>query len=240
MLLTGSLAVTAQTVNINVNAGIILKNLSGIENGMNMNYLTDDHFYTPQVNTTAALNRMGSKLLRYPGGEKSDNYYFSAAPWTAASPRSVFKDPACYWPTSDSRFIDLSSPEKLCKPEVLDFDEFMTMCGNVGAQALIVVPYDAMYNTSACGGIPTKAELITHAAEWVRYANITKGFGIKYWMIGNESWGDPKYNGEATAAQYATDINDFAVAMKAIDPTIKIVVNAQRDPDRNGADWWRT
>jgi hypothetical protein len=165
--------------------------------------------------------------------KKSDNYLWSAAPWTAAAPRMSLKDPAYFWPTSDTRFVDVASSEKLCLPTVLDFDELMTMCANTGASPLIVVAYDAMYNTTAGTGKPTKAELITNAVEWVRYANITKGFGIKYWMIGNESWNSPTYNGTATPAQYAADLVNFASAMKAVDPTIKIIANGK-------SDWWQT
>jgi hypothetical protein len=127
----------------------------------------------------------------------------------------------------------VASSEKLCLPTVLDFDELMTICANTGASPLIVVAYDAMYNTTAGTGKPTKSELITNAVEWVRYANISKGFGIKYWMIGNESWNSPTYNGTATPAQYAADLVDFASAMKAVDPTIKIIANGK-------SDWWQT
>ncbi len=51
-------------------------------------------------------------------------------------------------------------------------------------------------------------------------------------MVGNESWNAPDYNGRATIAQYIDDFFDFASAMKAVDPTIKIIANGQ-----NG--WWQ-
>jgi alpha-L-arabinofuranosidase len=218
--------------NITVNVNSVLRSLSGNENGINLNYLVDGNLISSITNTTTALQNMKVKMLRYPGGEKSDNYFFSASPWTGSSPRMALTDAACYWPTNDPTYVDQASPNKLCKPEVLDFDEFMTMCNSLGAQPLIVVAYDGMYNSLNCAK-PTKAQLITHAAEWVRYANITRGYNAKYWMIGNESWNQPSYNGQTTPVQYAIDITDFAAAMKAVDPSIKIIANGK-------SGWWQT
>jgi alpha-N-arabinofuranosidase len=223
--------ISAQT-SVTVDVGKRLKILNGRESGINMDYLMDGSYLTPATSTTTALKNMGVKLMRYPGGEKSDNYLWSAAPWTASSPRMALLDAVNCWPTGDALFVDQANAEKKCKSVVLDFDEFMTMSKAVGAQPLIVVAYDAMYNSVAASK-PTKAQLIEHAKQWVRYANITKKYGIKYWMIGNESWNLPDYNGRTTAAQYAADIVAFASAMKAVDPTIKIIANGQ-------SSWWPT
>ncbi|TYB43165.1 alpha-L-arabinofuranosidase, partial [Microbispora tritici] len=53
-----------------------------------------------------------------------------------------------------------------------DFDSFMGTVRGVGAQAIIIANY----------GSGTAQE----AADWVKYANVTKGYGVKYWEIGNE------------------------------------------------------
>jgi len=134
--------------------------------------------------------------------------------------------------TGDARFVDQASAEKRCNAAVLDFDELMVLCKNTGAQPLLVVAYDAMYNTATTAR-PSKEQLITNATEWVRYANVTKRYGVKYWMIGNESWNLPDYNGQATPAQYAADLVAFATAMKAVDSTIKIIANGK-------SNWWQT
>jgi hypothetical protein len=58
------------------------------------------------------------------------------------------------------------------------------------------------------------------AASIVQYVNITMGKGVKYWIIGNE----PNLDyGFTTASQIAAYIKPFASAMKAIDPSIKII-----------------
>ncbi|GII80954.1 alpha-L-arabinofuranosidase [Sphaerisporangium rufum] len=97
-----------------------------------------------------------------------------------------------------------------------DFDTFMSRVRRTGAQPMIIANYGT--------GSPQEA------AEWVKYANVTKGYGAKYWEIGNELYGNGHYgaNWEAddhadkTPAGYAREVVAFADAMKAVDPTIKI------------------
>jgi hypothetical protein len=58
------------------------------------------------------------------------------------------------------------------------------------------------------------------AADLVRYVNIEKGYGVKYWSIGNEPdlyvVADPTW----TPEYYARRWREFAQAMKAVDPGI--------------------
>lgn len=61
----------------------------------------------------------------------------------------------------------------------------------------------------------------TDAQNIVRYINVTHARGVKYWSIGNE----PELDGYnyTSASQVAPYIRSFASAMKAVDPTIKII-----------------
>jgi Cellulose binding domain len=119
------------------------------------------------------------------------------------------------------------------------FDEFMTMSNGAGAKPVIIVNY----------GSGTAQE----AADWVRYANITKGYGIKYWEIGNEVYGNGHYgaswerddHADKSPKAYAQNSLAFISAMKAVDPTIKVgvvVTTPQNWPDGSiaagdTADW---
>jgi alpha-L-arabinofuranosidase len=223
--------VNQTVINISVDVNNVVRTLTGNEVGINLNYLMDDAIIDKNnYNKTAdGLQQMGVKVLRYPGGEKSDNYYFASPPYTSASPSAI----TCLFPikNGNNRFINA---DYTAKSEVLDFDEFMQVCSKIGAKPLIVVAYDAMYmNNTWCNGTrPTKAQLIENAKQWVKYANITKKHGIKLWMIGNESFYD-KGSGFTTAAQYANDIVEFADAMRSVDASIKIIANGT-------ANWWPT
>ena len=85
--------------------------------------------------------------------------------------------------------------------------------------------------------VPSRSSSPTTAPErrrrrrhWVRYANVTKGYGVKYWEIGNEVYGNGHYgsdwetdnHADKSPTAYANGVVAFADAMKAVDPTIKI------------------
>jgi alpha-N-arabinofuranosidase len=91
------------------------------------------------------------------------------------------------------------------------FDEFAHVAVAVGAQVFISVNYGS--------GTPTEA------AEWVRHANVTQGYGVKYWEIGNENyggWETDLNNRPHDPHTYANRFKEYYHRMKAVDPTIKI------------------
>jgi hypothetical protein len=98
-------------------------------------------------------------------------------------------------------------------PAVFDtaqLDAFVTYCRTVGAEPILQVPVVA----SADGG-PATAQT---AADMVTYANVTRGYGIKYWEIGNEPDLYPMtYDAGVplTAADFCTVYQAYATAMKA-------------------------
>lgn len=92
----------------------------------------------------------------------------------------------------------------------IDFEEFMAYAATLGpgVSPLIGVNF----------GVGTAEE----AARWVHYANVVKGYGIKFWEIGNEINGPWENGGPLTARDYARRYIAFYEAMKAADPTILI------------------
>lgn len=57
------------------------------------------------------------------------------------------------------------------------------------------------------------------AAETVRYVNIEQGYGVRFWSIGNE----PNLYKDYSPEQFAEDWRAFALAMRAVDPSILLV-----------------
>ncbi|MFJ7216095.1 cellulose binding domain-containing protein [Amycolatopsis sp. NPDC098790] len=110
---------------------------------------------------------------------------------------------------------DNTAPGGYVAPDT-DFDTFMGGVRRAGAQPVVIANYGT--------GTPEEA------ADWVRYANVTKGYGVKYWEIGNELYGNGHYgaNWEAdnhedkSPAAYAAGVVAYAEAMKAVDPSVKI------------------
>lgn len=211
----------AQT--INVNAANVLNTFEGNPVGMNLNYCVDDDVYLDKpISLADGLNEMGIGMLRYPGGEKSDNYLWSIAPWDSADPHFAIPG-KCNSP--NGRFGDEEGIRALAS--TLDFDEFMAVCEATGAKPCIVVAGDTHYH-QRCPDVPSRQELITNAVEWVRYANATNDYDIKYWIIGNESYHNVAYDDNTpSSTQYADDVVAFATAMKAVDPGISVVANGK-------------
>lgn len=205
----------------------VLSDVSRHPIGINLDYFMDDDKYLkPERSTTDALNAMGVTYLRYPGGNKSDFYFFSKPPWQHSEPTLARTGKGAVG--GRDRVLNNYSEFGV---DVLDFDEFMAMCREIGAEPVLCVAADE-YLVDYPEGCTwaTREEMIAHAVEWVHYANIRKGYGVKYWMIGNESW--HKQNINSTAEIYARDVIDFSVAMKAVDPSILIV------PNGNSVEFW--
>ena len=100
----------------------------------------------------------------------------------------------------------------------IDFDTFMSWKKKLGIKdTVIVVNLEQGFIE---GDIEKYAKL---AADWVRYANKIKHYGIKYWEIGNESYlKGTRYS--ITAREYAKAIKLYSQKMKAVDHSIKIGV----------------
>ena len=57
--------------------------------GINLNYIRDLDANRPQARSlNAALQEMGARWLRYPGGEKSDFYQWAQPPYVKPNPIS--------------------------------------------------------------------------------------------------------------------------------------------------------
>jgi Cellulose binding domain/Fibronectin type III domain len=96
------------------------------------------------------------------------------------------------------------------------FDNFMTTANAVGAKPVIITNYGT--------GTPSLA------AAWVQYANVTHSYGIKYWEVGNEVYGNGFYGSQweqdnhtsKSPDTYATNFLQFQSAMKAVDSSIHV------------------
>ncbi|MBV8858159.1 MAG: hypothetical protein JOZ02_14610 [Acidobacteria bacterium] len=154
-------------------------------------------------------------FIRWPGGNVAQDYRWL---W-AVGPR-------------DERFtwVNLSWKNE---PEPSDFgtDEYVAFARAAGAEPSITVNVEGRGATAE------------EAAAWVEYCNgaaTTKygamraanghpePFGVKLWEVGNEIWGD-WVRGHSDAATYARNLLTYARAMRAVDPTIKLIAVGDND-----------
>ncbi|HEX4951089.1 MAG TPA: alpha-L-arabinofuranosidase C-terminal domain-containing protein [Blastocatellia bacterium] len=130
------------------------------------------------------------------------------------------------------------------EPEPGDFgtDEFIQFCRTVGAEPSITV------------NVEGRGATVAEAAAWVEYCNgaVTskygamraanghpEPYGVKYWEVGNEIWGD-WVRGHSDAETYARNYNRYAAAMRAVDPTIKLIAVGDNDQKWNTTVLQRT
>ena len=106
-----------------------------------------------------------------------------------------------------------------------DFETFMTYLQSFTPAAEPIITVNV--------GTGTPQE----AAAWVHYANLVKGYGIRYWQIGNEMEGDWETGGPLNAQDYVKRYVEFYDAMKAEDPSIVVlgpVSGGPNDPSNLG------
>ena len=72
---------------IRIFADSVINDVSHHPIGINIDYfMDDDNYLKPNRGIAEALGDLGVRYLRYPGGNKSDFYFFSQAPWEKSKP----------------------------------------------------------------------------------------------------------------------------------------------------------
>ena len=200
--LTATIGINAAET-IVVDTSTIIRSIERNPLGINFNYIQDDDANRPSgvPRLCEVLKDLEVKWVRYPGGEKSDHHRFALPPYEKVNP--VVKATRGKMYQRHAFGLDL-----------LDFDEFMRAAREMGAEPIVVVPYD-----SAEFAQTELKEFIEHAKGWVRYANVVKNYNVRYWEIGNENWHPKSKN---PVEKRTREILEIAGAMRAIDPSIKI------------------
>jgi alpha-L-arabinofuranosidase len=214
--------------------GFYIKDVSGTSSSTY--YLDNISLTAVEAPSVVDINVDGSQIL-----QKVDNRLFglNSGAWessfTSSDNTSLLKEidnkvlrfpggslsDIYHWSNSTT----LEKDETTTQP--LPFDKFAKGAIEAGNQAFITVNY----------GSGTSAE----ATKWVRYSNKTKGYGFKYWEIGNESYGSWEYDTNERSHDpytYAVKAKNYISKMKAQDPTIKVgvVVTTGEDSYANYTD----
>jgi alpha-N-arabinofuranosidase len=165
------------------------------------------HGFRPDA--VAALKSLRSGVYRFPGGN-----FVSAHEW-----RHAVGDP-------DKRPTTWDPVWRAIQPNDIGTDEFMTLC-----KLLDVEPY---ITVNAGTGDAWSA------AQYVEYANgdVSTPMGrqraanghpdpyrVKLWGIGNEMWGMSYQYGAMKPIQYQFKHNEFARAMRKVDPGITLLAS---------------
>ena len=163
-----------------------------------------------------AVRDLGVSTVRWPGGNFVSGYH-----WTdgIGPPDSRPRRPELAWHSEE--------------PNRFGTDEFMAWCAAAGVEPVL------------CLNMGTGT--LDEALAWVEYCNGTGDtywanrrranghrdpYGVRYWGLGNEMYGDWQL-GQLTAAEYVATATRWAKALKMLDPGISLVSCGQTGLD----DW---
>ncbi len=180
--------------------------------------MTADNIKGWKPEVIRVLKSLRSGLYRWPGGN-----FVSAHEW-----RDAIGDPDRRPPVWDPVWRAVQSND-------IGTDEFMTLCRLVEVEPYITV-------NSGFGDARSAAEYVEYANGPVttrmgamRAANgHPDPYGVKYWNIGNEMWGDWQY-GYMPLAQYQVKHNLFAKAMRKVDPGIILIASGAMPDTMTGS-----
>jgi alpha-N-arabinofuranosidase len=167
----------------------------------------------------AALKSLRSGVYRFPGGN-----FVSAHEW-----RNAIGDPDKRPPVFDPVWRAL-------QPNDVGTDEFMKLC-----QLLEVEPYLTV--NAGTGDAWSAAEYVEYcngdAATPMGKRRAANGhpapYRVKFWGIGNEMWGISYQYGAMKPNQFAFKHNEFAKAMRKVDPTIKLIASGAMPDTMTGS-----
>jgi len=165
------------------------------------------------LNATKAIH---PPVIRWPGGNFASGYHWE----DGVAPR-------------DRRPARFDLAWKAVEPNQFGTDEFIDFCRKTGAEPYICVN---MGSGSA-----------EEAARWVEYCNLStrtheaqrrasmghpEPHGVKYWGLGNETYGDWQI-GHMPADAYSKSCSEFAKLIRRVDPSVKLIAVGCDSPDWN-------
>jgi alpha-N-arabinofuranosidase len=165
-----------------------------------------------------ALKSLRSGVYRFPGGN-----FVSAHEW-----RNAIGDPDKRPPIYDPVWRAL-------QPNDIGTDEFMTLCNLLGVEPYITVSAGFGDAWSAAQYVEYANGSVATAMGKLRAANgHPDPYRVKFWGVGNEGWGDWQY-GAMSLTQFEAKHNQFAKAMRKVDPTIKLVASGAMPDTMTGS-----
>ena len=172
--------------------------------GFNSNMMSGDYGYLDE-DFVALTKVLQPQTLRFPGGTVGNFYHWKISGFRQDEMNSTL--------STRLNKRNRGNFNKLQKRRdgIISFDDYMTLCQDLDITPIVVV--------NLWTGNPEES------ASWVRYTN-EKGYDIKYWELGNEYYLPHYIKKYRTAELYMTEAKRHALAMKKVNPKIKVSVCA--------------
>lgn len=173
--------------------------------------------FRPEV--IAALKQLRFGVLRFPGGN-----FVSAYEWRYGV-GDIDKRPPIFDPVWSA-----------VQPNDVGTDEFLTLCRLLGVDPYITVNAGFGDAWSARELVEyTNGAATTLMGKWRAENGHPAPYGVKFWGIGNEPWGDYQM-GAMSLPQFELKHNLFAKEMRRVDPSIKLIAGGAMPDVMEGAD----
>jgi alpha-N-arabinofuranosidase len=169
------------------------------------------------------MRKIKAPVIRYPGGCFADSYDWR----DGIGPADKRPRRTNFWANAES---EKAPPNHRYDPNAVGTNEFVHFCKLIGAE-----PYLAANVRSL------SAEAFQ---QWVEYCNSPAGsttladtragagyaepFRVKYWGVGNESWG---CGGEFTAQEYAVEFRRFTAWLPSFGDNLSLVASGPNTDD---------
>ena len=172
--------------------------------GFNTNMMSGDYGYLDK-DFTALTETLKPSSLRFPGGTVGNFYHWDIS--------GFYEDEMNTTLSTQLNKRNRGNFNKLRKKRngIISFDDFMKLCNDLKIKPIIMV--------NVWTGSPEKS------AAWVRYAK-EMGYNIRHWELGNEHYLHHYLNRFPTVQDYIQTAKKHALAMKAVNPQIKLSVCA--------------
>ncbi len=170
--------------------------------------LSDEHGFRRDV--IEAMKELRAPVMRWPGGNFVSDYHWHEA-------------------VGPNRLASYNKAWRVPEPNTFGTDEFIAWCREVGCEPYICTnggngtPEEMSNWVEYCNGA-----YATRYAEMRRANGNDSPFGVRYWGIGNESYGDWQI-GAKTVAEWGPYVAESAKMMRAVDETI--ILSAAAVPD---------
>jgi alpha-N-arabinofuranosidase len=173
--------------------------------------------FRPEV--VAALKQMRFGVLRFPGGN-----FVSSYEWRYGV-GDIDKRP----PIFDAVWHAV-------QPNDVGTDEFLTLCRLLGVDPYITANAGFGDAWSARELVEyTNGAATTPMGKWRSENGHPAPYGVKFWGVGNEPWGDYQM-GSMSLPQFELKHNLFAKEMRKVDPSIKLIAGGAMPDVMEGAD----
>ena len=167
----------------------------------------------------AALQQLHSGVYRFPGGN-----FVSAYEWRNAV-GEMDQRPPIYDPVW-----------RAVQPNDVGTDEFLTLCRLLGVDPYITVNAGFGDAWSARELVEyTNGAATTPMGKWRAANGHPQPYHVKLWGIGNEPWGDYQM-GAMSVEQFAIKHDQFAKAMRQVDPSITLIAGGAMPDVMTGAN----